>query len=89
MNNCESSILPGNHVIVFDMHSSGKGAFIKATVLSRYGRVTYYNGNVCYDEHGNKFGKTEVWYYPDCCDVQFEDGRISKGHFTSGLKLLS
>ena len=68
-------IWPGDRVLVYD-HL--KETHREATVLSRYGYVSR-------DMMRILGWSYETAQYPDCIDVQFED-RVSKGHFTYGVK---
>lgn len=80
-------ILPGFRAMVYDMWANGrkgyyenKGEMKAATVMCRYGYVSEYMEQ----EHGRKAA-----IYPDCVDVIFDhDGRLSKGHFTEGIKAI-
>jgi hypothetical protein len=71
----KDEIWPGDRVRVYDpRHES----FREGVVLSRYGFVSY-------DMMRILGWSYETAQYPDCIDVQFAD-RISKGHFTEGVK---
>ena len=94
MNNCNSQILPGSRVMVFDpclfvddIKTPSTHTIRPATVICRYGERVTYSHNVCYDDFGNQFGEPEEWEYPDLIDVVFDHalGRISHGHFTNGV----
>ena len=70
-------ILPGSRVAVYDC--SGSGTTRPATVLQRYGY---------YCEFMSKHFGEEAAKYPDMVDVKFDCGRISKGHFTDGVRAI-
>jgi hypothetical protein len=80
-----TEIFPTDRVIVFDgwLWSSQKKpanqCFLPATVVCRYG----YKYKVP-DNSGR------IWTYEDCVDVIFDHRpeRVSKGHFTSGVRKL-
>ena len=71
-------IYPGDTVMVWD-HSKHK--FRKAIVIMRYGFVSYDMMRILGWDY-------KTAQYPDCIDVQFDD-RISKGHFTDGVKKIT
>ena len=80
-------ILPGFRAMVFDPWANGregywnnKGEYRAATVIKRYGFVSEWMEAA----HGR-----EAAIYPDCVDVIFDhDGRVSKSHFTEGLRMI-
>jgi len=80
-------ILPGTRVLAYDPWANGREGYYKgegewkeATVVMRYGFIS---------EHMERLYGREAAKYPDCVDVKFDhDGRISKGHFTYGVKIL-
>lgn len=73
------NILPDDKVLAYDntLYKNDKDTPLSmtmksATVLCRYGYRSTYNPN---------------WIYPDLVDVIFDHNkRISKGHFTTGIK---
>lgn len=74
-----SEIYPGDKVLVYDPWANGRqGAFREATVLMRYGYVSRDMMRILGWDY-------KTAQYPDCIDVQFSD-RISKGHFTHGVR---
>jgi len=58
-----------------------KNKFRDATIIRHYGYLSH-------TMHKIMGGPLEVWRYPDLVDVQFDD-RISKGHFTSGIEIIT
>lgn len=73
-------IYPGSRVKVFrhqiyknDVDTPLSMTMQTATVLCRYGFRSKIEPS---------------WIYEDCVDVQFDDGTISHGHFTSGVEEL-
>ena len=78
----KTMILPGSIVKVFNPYptifksdSWHDGLYMKAIVIRRYGYISEW----MLKEYGKAASR-----YPDCIDVVFEDGRLSRKHFTSG-----
>jgi len=69
----DKGVAPGTRVLVY---MSKTKTYSLATVLRHYGRPEKY-----YTEY-------YLGPYPSLVDVQLEDGTISTGHFTTGLKVL-
>ena len=70
-------ILPGTEVTVWDHRHE---RWERATVLMRYGYVAKDMMRIL----GWSYKTAQ---YPDCVDVEFHhDKRISKGHFTDGVR---
>jgi hypothetical protein len=75
------TIMPKDKVLAYDslLYKNDKDTPLsitmkEATVVCRYGCRSTYN---------------KEWIYPDLVDVIFDhDKRLSKGHFTYGVKLL-
>lgn len=78
-----SSIMPGDKVLVFDnrLYKDDRATPLSttmklATVIRRYGYR--FREVLC--------GELVDWKYPDCLDVVFDhDGRTSHGHFTDSV----
>jgi hypothetical protein len=78
-------IMPGDRISVFDprlfiddKRTPLSTTMKPATVVCRYGKKVFW-------PHMDK-----PWIYPDLVDVEFDHrpGEVSKGHFTSGVKIL-
>ena len=67
-----NSIWPGAKVVVYD-HMVKKHR--SAVVCKRYGELA------------KQCGPLALGPYDDLVDVQFKDGKMSRGHFTSGVRL--
>ena len=86
MNNVDDDrIIPGCRVLAYkhwlfknDKDTPSRTLMFPATVICRYGKLakTY------------PLSETTLGPYSDLTDVQFDDGRISKGHFTSGIEVI-
>jgi hypothetical protein len=79
-------IMPGDRVSVFDpqLYVDDKKTPLSvtvrpATVVRRYGKKVFYPSSM-----------TKPWLYLDLVDVEFDHrlGDVSKGHFTSGVRLI-
>jgi len=83
-----NEIFPGFRAMVFDPYANGKEGYLQnegeykaASIVKRYGFVSEWMEK----EHGRETAR-----YPDCVDVIFDhSGRLSKAHFTDGIRALN
>lgn len=84
--NAVADIMPGSRVSAWRIKNVLDGEFLPGTVVRRYGTSSGAKGLRFLPEYVTN---GQVWRYPDCVDIIFDQfpDKVSHGHFTSGGKI--